>query len=144
MFPLSADHEIGMLQGLIGQEGDMRAAQEDRDPFSPYPVRDKVGPWGRGGDGGYPYQVRLVKALEIDALDLLEVMPSLVSEPAVTAQRLAVVAGENHYRVLGDAFFLQVREALDGLPKVKIHCSVLAEEALEKAIEDYYAKQEGK
>lgn len=34
-----------------------------------------------------------------------------------------------------------VIEALGGLPKVKVHCSVLAEEALEKAIEDYYDKK---
>ncbi len=34
-----------------------------------------------------------------------------------------------------------VVEALGGLPKVKLHCSVLAEEALEKAIEDYYSKK---
>ncbi len=33
-----------------------------------------------------------------------------------------------------------VIEALGGLPKVKMHCSVLAEEALEKAIEDYYSR----
>jgi nitrogen fixation NifU-like protein len=30
-----------------------------------------------------------------------------------------------------------VMEALDGLPPVKIHCSVLAEEAIHKAINDY-------
>ena len=30
-----------------------------------------------------------------------------------------------------------VAEALDGLPTVKMHCSVLAEEALKSAIEDY-------
>jgi nitrogen fixation NifU-like protein len=30
-----------------------------------------------------------------------------------------------------------VMEALDGLPKEKIHCSVLAEEAIRSAIEDY-------
>ena len=31
-----------------------------------------------------------------------------------------------------------VVEALDGLPPVKIHCSVLAEEAIKSAIADYY------
>lgn len=30
-----------------------------------------------------------------------------------------------------------VTEALDGLPKVKLHCSVLAEDALKAAIDDY-------
>jgi len=30
-----------------------------------------------------------------------------------------------------------VAEALDGLPAVKMHCSVLAEDALKSAIEDY-------
>lgn len=34
-----------------------------------------------------------------------------------------------------------VAEALDGLPPVKMHCSVLAEEAIHKAINDYRAKQ---
>ena len=33
-----------------------------------------------------------------------------------------------------------VAEALDGLPAYKMHCSVLAEEAIKKAIEDYYSK----
>ena len=33
-----------------------------------------------------------------------------------------------------------VVEALDGLPAVKIHCSVLAEEAIKKALQDYYEK----
>lgn len=35
-----------------------------------------------------------------------------------------------------------VAEALGGLPKVKLHCSVLAEDALRAALEDYYRKQE--
>ena len=35
----------------------------------------------------------------------------------------------------------KVVEALEGLPPQKIHCSVLAEEAIKKAIEDYYSKQ---
>ncbi len=34
-----------------------------------------------------------------------------------------------------------VMEALGGLPKVKRHCSVLAEQALKAAIEDYLKKQ---
>jgi len=33
-----------------------------------------------------------------------------------------------------------VVDALDGLPPIKIHCSVLAEEALKSAIEDYFTK----
>ena len=33
-----------------------------------------------------------------------------------------------------------VVEALDGLPANKIHCSVLAEEAVKAALSDYYAK----
>ena len=33
-----------------------------------------------------------------------------------------------------------VVEALEGLPPVKVHCSVLAEEAVKSAIADYYGK----
>ncbi len=33
-----------------------------------------------------------------------------------------------------------VMEALDGLPPVKVHCSVLAEEAIKAALADYYTK----
>ena len=38
-----------------------------------------------------------------------------------------------------------VAEALDGLPPHKMHCSVLAEEAIQSALDDYYSKhpQEG-
>ncbi len=34
-----------------------------------------------------------------------------------------------------------VAEALDGLPDYKMHCSVLAEEAIQAALEDYKKKQ---
>ena len=33
-----------------------------------------------------------------------------------------------------------VVEALEGLPPVKVHCSVLAEEAIKTAVADYYGK----
>ena len=33
-----------------------------------------------------------------------------------------------------------VAEALDGLPPHKLHCSVLAEEAIKKALQDYYER----
>ena len=36
-----------------------------------------------------------------------------------------------------------VTEALDGLPAHKIHCSVLAEEAIHSALDDYYRRREG-
>ena len=35
-----------------------------------------------------------------------------------------------------------VAEALDGLPDYKMHCSVLAEEAIRSALEDYRKRQE--
>ena len=35
-----------------------------------------------------------------------------------------------------------VAEALDGLPDYKMHCSVLAEEAIHAALDDYRKKQE--
>lgn len=34
-----------------------------------------------------------------------------------------------------------ITEALDGLPRIKLHCSVLAEDALKAALKDYYRKQ---
>lgn len=38
----------------------------------------------------------------------------------------------------------RVIEVLGGLPAQKIHCSVLAEEAIKKAIDDYHEKQAAK
>ena len=34
-----------------------------------------------------------------------------------------------------------VMEALDGLPPVKVHCSVLAEQAIKAALSDYYRRR---
>jgi len=45
---------------------------------------------------------------------------------------------EEALKVTNDAII----EALDGLPPAKVHCSVLAEEAVKKAIEDYRDRQQ--
>ncbi len=48
---------------------------------------------------------------------------------------------------IGEALELSnraVAEALDGLPPIKMHCSVLAEEALKSAIDDYLGKSKRK
>ena len=37
----------------------------------------------------------------------------------------------------------QVSDALDGLPPVKIHCSVMAEQAVKAALDDYSKKHPG-
>lgn len=37
-----------------------------------------------------------------------------------------------------------VAEALDGLPPVKMHCSMLAEQAIHAAVEDYQKKQQAR
>ena len=47
-------------------------------------------------------------------------------------------------KTIGEALALTntaVVEALEGLPPVKLHCSVLAEEAIKSAIADYYQRQ---
>ena len=47
-------------------------------------------------------------------------------------------------KTIGEAMELTnaaVAEALDGLPGHKLHCSVLAEEAIKAALADYYKKQ---
>lgn len=38
----------------------------------------------------------------------------------------------------------QIVEILGGLPNIKIHCSILAEEAIHAAIEDYYKRKNKK
>ena len=50
-------------------------------------------------------------------------------------------------KTIGEALEISnraVAEALDGLPPIKMHCSVLAEEALKSAIDDYFANSKRK
>jgi len=50
-------------------------------------------------------------------------------------------------KTIGEALEISnraVAEALDGLPPIKMHCSVLAEEALKSAIDDYLANSKRK
>ena len=50
--------------------------------------------------------------------------------------------GVGHYRAVGalELSNQAVVEALDGLPPVKVHCSLLAEEAIHAALWDYAEK----
>lgn len=38
----------------------------------------------------------------------------------------------------------EIADALEGLPPIKMHCSLLAEDALKKAVEDYLNKKQNK
>ena len=58
---------------------------------------------------------------------------------ASSSMATEMIKGKN----VNDALELTNRavvEALDGLPPAKVHCSVLAEEAVKKAVKDYYDK----
>lgn len=52
-----------------------------------------------------------------------------------------MVLGKNIHEAL-DITNKVVAEALGGLPATKMHCSVLAEEALKEAIEEYLSKKQ--
>lgn len=60
---------------------------------------------------------------------------------ATSSVSTEMVLGKNIHEAL-DITNKVVAEALGGLPATKMHCSVLAEEALKEAIEDYLAKKE--
>ncbi|MDX8337179.1 MULTISPECIES: Fe-S cluster assembly scaffold protein NifU [Cetobacterium] len=60
---------------------------------------------------------------------------------ATSSVSTEMVLGKNIHEAL-EITNKVVAEALGGLPATKMHCSVLAEEALKEAIEDYLAKKE--
>ncbi len=59
---------------------------------------------------------------------------------ATSSMVTEIVKGKTIEEALGISNRM-VAEALGGLPPIKMHCSVLAEEALSSAIEDYLAKK---
>ena len=61
---------------------------------------------------------------------------------ATSSMATELVIGKTIYEAL-EVTNKAVMEALDGLPAVKVHCSVLAEEAIKAAIEDYQNKKAG-
>ena len=59
-------------------------------------------------------------------------------------QRIGVFVCHCGTNIAGTVDVKAVAEALDGLPDYKMHCSVLAEEAIQAALEDYYEKNPDK
>ncbi len=59
-----------------------------------------------------------------------------IASSSVMTEMIKGMAVEEAAKLKNEA----VIKALGGLPPVKVHCSVLAEEALKKAIDDYYAR----
>ena len=56
---------------------------------------------------------------------------------------MSVMVTENDGMTIEDALELKamdINSRLGGLPNVKLHCSVLGDQALKKAIEDYLGK----
>lgn len=60
-----------------------------------------------------------------------------IASSSMTTELLKGVKIEDALKMTNDA----IVESLGGLPPSKIHCSVMAEEALEAAFRDYYKKQ---
>ena len=58
---------------------------------------------------------------------------------ATSSMATELVKGKTIYEAL-QVTNKAVMEALDGLPPVKVHCSLLAEQALKEALEDYFTK----
>ena len=68
--------------------------------------------------------------------------PQPVSTHGVRADHFAVLGVERRYDL--DAGELEARYKELSLPPVKIHCSVLAEDAIKSAIADYKKKRESR
>ncbi len=62
---------------------------------------------------------------------------SAIASSSVTTEMILDKTVEEALQVTNKA----VVEALDGSPAAKVHCSVLAEEAIKAAIEDYMSKK---
>lgn len=59
---------------------------------------------------------------------------------ATSSMATELVKGKTIYEAL-EVTNKAVMEALDGLPPVKVHCSVLAEQAIKAAVSDYYERR---
>ena len=62
---------------------------------------------------------------------------SAIASSSMATELIKGASVENAMQLTNKA----VAEALDGLPAYKMHCSVLAEEAIQAALEDYKSKQ---
>ena len=68
-----------------------------------------------------------------------ELKPDVYKRQATSSMATELVKGKSIYEAL-KVTNKAVMEALDGLPPVKVHCSLLAEEAIHAALWDYAEK----
>ena len=85
--------------------------------------------------------IYLVSALSVDFDQEYHISLLIASDDEENSTRTI----EGHGKTLEEALKLKntdVVNSLGGLPPVKLHCSVLAEEAIHEAIANYYRKEE--
>ena len=63
------------------------------------------------------------------------------AQPEIVLHLAAQPIVRDSYKMPAYTYETNVMEALDGLPPVKVHCSVLAEQAIKAAVSDYYKRR---
>ena len=154
-FPISVLEVV--LSGLQGRRGfSSRYTKEDRARAMELLAASGIADTARSPigevSGGQMQRALLCRAVISDPKLLILDEPTSMLDPLAARNLLATVQRIN--RELGTTIILsehrledalaltnqEVVDALGGLPAHKLHCSVLAEEAVKSAIQDYYDK----
>ena len=109
----------------------------------PQGIHSMAGDAGKMLSGGQRQRISLARAILKDApivvLDEATAYADPENEEKMEAAIAELVKGKTVQEAL-EVTNKAVMEALDGLPPVKVHCSLLAEEAIHAALWDYAEK----